>query len=132
MVVKTAHLIQEGDYQTKPQDSESEIKLAPKIFKEDCKIDWNQESKKVIDFIRGLSPYPAAWCEFENKTLKVFNAEIVDNKKYGQPGDFKSDGKSFLEVTTMDGKINILELQLEGKKRMLVKDFLMGYQIQSI
>ncbi|MEM9340871.1 MAG: methionyl-tRNA formyltransferase, partial [Bacteroidota bacterium] len=88
LVVQTAKAIQEGNYPQQPQEEVAELKSAPKIFKEDCKIDWHQSSKRLIDFIRGLSPYPAAWTSFNNKTLKIFDAEIAGD--FLEPGTFDS------------------------------------------
>lgn len=100
---------------------------APKIFRDTCRIDWNQPVKKVYDFIRGLSPYPAAWTTLDGKSVKIYEA----TKEMGdlQPGEVVTDGKSCLKVGTADGVLNVNVLQLEGKKRMPVADLLRGFKL---
>lgn len=126
LVVKSVDLISSGNYELKPQKESSSNKEAPKIFKETCQIDWSKTSKEVYDFIRGLSPYPASWTYFQDKTMKVFKTSI---SKDIIGNDFESDGKTYLKFKTADGSLSILELQLQGKKRMNVEDFLRGYRI---
>lgn len=113
-----------------PQEnvSTTEIKHAPKIFKEDCLIDWNKNTQDVYNKIRGLSPYPAAYTLLDNKVLKIYEVttELVITGK--TPGTFYTDGKSFLKFCTQDGYINLLSLQIEGKKRMHIEEFLRGYR----
>ncbi|MCK5700077.1 MAG: methionyl-tRNA formyltransferase [Cyclobacteriaceae bacterium] len=128
LVLKTVEQIRDNSFTLKVQKSD-DLKPAPKLFKEDCKIDWSQSSKKIYDFVRGLSPYPAAWAELDGKNYKIFEVEISDQKLDGDPGDFKSDGKKQLQVITGTGTINIKDLQLEGKKRMKIEDFLRGNKI---
>ncbi len=128
LVLKTVRAIEKGVYPQTPQNTNQELKSAPKIFKEDCKIDWQQPSENIRNFIRGLSPYPAAWSELHGKSVKIFavaNSSEGTNKPIGE---FYSDGKTFVRVNTKDGTLNITDLQLEGKKRMNVEDFLRGYQ----
>lgn len=100
---------------------------APKIFRDTCRIDWNQPVKKVYDFIRGLSPYPAAWTTLDGKSVKIYEA----SKEEGAlaPGEVTTDGKSWLKVGTADGVLNVKTLQLEGKKRMPVADLLRGFKL---
>ncbi len=134
-VVKTVDMILEGNVKTTPQEelaTEETLRPAPKIFKETCRIDWTAGVKKVYDFIRGLSPYPAAWTELvqgENKPvmLKVFETEKIFCEHQEAPGTILTDGKSYFRVASTDGYVNILSLQLAGKKRMLVGDFLRGF-----
>ena len=128
LVLQTVEQIRDNSFSLKVQESD-DMKPAPKLFKEDCKIDWSQSSKKIYDFVRGLSPYPAAWTELIGKNYKIFEVEISDQKLDGDPGDFKSDEKKQLQVKTGNGTINIKVLQLEGKKRMKVEDFLRGNKI---
>ncbi|WP_164108457.1 MULTISPECIES: methionyl-tRNA formyltransferase [Sphingobacterium] len=106
----------------------TEIKHAPKIFKDDCFIDWNKNTQDVYNKIRGLSPYPAAYTLLDNKVLKIYEVttEVVFTGK--PPGDFYTDSKSFLKFCTKDGYINLLSLQIEGKKRMSIEEFLRGYR----
>lgn len=109
-----------------------ELKEAPKIYKEFCQIDWNKSAKEINDFIRGLSPYPVSFsyletADEEKLLTKIYksNFEITDHKY--QSGKVISDGKTFIKVTTKDGYLRILELQLPGKKRLLTEDFLRGF-----
>lgn len=128
LVYKTVRAIESGDYPQIAQETDLDLKSAPKIFKEDCKIDWDKSSEEVRNFVRGLSPYPAAWSELEGKTMKVYQVEKSDTDIKKQPGEFESDGKTYLKVKVQDGTLDILDLQLEGKRRMPIEDFLRGYQ----
>ena len=124
-----------GEIESMPQPAEGEIELkhAPKIFKETCEINWNQPAKRIYDFIRGLSPYPGTWTnlkEVSNEDAKALVLKIFKTAKTDQPvhdpvGTIKMD-KSHLYVATADSWLEILELQMPGKKRMLIKDFLNG------
>ncbi len=131
LLCKTVATISKNDYQEKPQSAfdEKELKHAPKIFKEDCKIDWNNSNEKVYNLIRGLSPYPASFTTFLDKGLKIYKAEQEQTKPQIEPGEFLSDGKTFLKFATQDGFISVKEIQQEGKKKMLVEDFLRGIRI---
>lgn len=157
LVVETVDelITYDGKVNTIPQETFYEnpdtLHIAPKIFKETCRIDWNQPTVCVYNFIRGLSPYPAAWTELKSPQgectpLKIFQSEKLPGRLPGesserlsdassenlggslrlQPGTLRTDGKSYLDVATKDGFIRILSLQLAGKKRMSVKDFLNG------
>ncbi|MBR2163029.1 MAG: methionyl-tRNA formyltransferase [Bacteroidales bacterium] len=147
LVVNTVEAIIENNVELRVQRSfiqGSEIlKPAPKLTRELCHIDWNGRTKDIYNLIRGLSPYPAAFTELtkEDKVLqmKIFKTVKVTGDDYtamlasagmepAAPGTVISDGKSFLAVTTADGAISITELQLSGKKRMAVKDFLIGFR----
>lgn len=114
-------------------DSEKLLKAAPKIFKQDCRIQWSKPALSIHNLIRGLSPYPVAWTHFsfadELKVLKIYAAEIID-KTPENPGTIASDGKTYIHISAKDAWINILELQLEGKKRMKIEDFLRGNKFQ--
>lgn len=126
LVLKTVQMIAAGSVITTDQEERHDLKHAPKIFKENCKIDWNKEAQSVHNHIRGLSPYPAAWCEFHGKNMKVLRCEIID--KSIPAGTFESDGKSSIHVGTLTSALNLLEVQLEGKKRMKVDELLRGYR----
>jgi methionyl-tRNA formyltransferase len=113
---------------------------APKIFQETCAIDFNKTTAEIHNFIRGLSPFPTAWTTLDGLKLKIFKAVKEENAEnvppqykldFGaiQTGKFFTDGKNFLKITTQDGCINLLDVQLEGRKRMGVKDFLNGYRL---
>lgn len=105
-----------------------EIKHAPKIFKEDCIIDWNKPTEEVYNKIRGLSPYPAAYTLLDNKVLKIYEGTAEKGIVTQDFGKVHTDGKSFLKFSTRDGYINVLSLQIEGKKRMTTDEFLRGYR----
>lgn len=117
-----------------PQSTDGTAPLhpAPKIFKETCRINWNQPSKKVYDFIRGLSPYPCAWTEMKSldespaRTLKLYKARKTDVTSDKVPGTITAT-KGRLFISTSDGVLEILEMQLSGKRRMNVHDFLNGF-----
>ena len=147
LVVNTVEAIIENNVEFRPQKSfiqGSEIlRPAPKLTRELCHIDWRSSIKNIYNLIRGLSPYPAAFTELEKDgkitQLKIFKTTKVEGEEYAailaqcglaqaEPGTVLSDGKTFLAIATADGAISITELQLAGKKRMAVKDFLIGFR----
>ncbi len=103
------------------------LKHAPKIFTETCTIDWNKPVEEVYNLIRGLAPYPAAFTFLQGKKLKIYKAEKIPEQPAEQPGSFKTDNKTYLQFACTDGYIAVLELQLEGKKKMDTAAFLRGY-----
>ncbi len=109
------------------------IKQAPKILPEYCIIDWNNEPQKIHNLIRGLSPYPCARSVLMNEkksiSFKIYESQIETEKHLLQPGKIVSDGKSFLKIACKDGFIRILNLQIEGKKRLTTEEFLRGFNI---
>ncbi len=107
------------------------LKHAPKIFTETCRIDWNQPVKNVHDLIRGLSPFPGAFTFLDEKMLKIYKSEMIPGQPAIHPGDYDTDGKTFLRFACADGFINVRELQLQGKKKMSVQDFLRGYRFEN-
>lgn len=129
LVLKTVKAIEAGDYPILPQTTSEEIKHAPKIFKETCEINWNQPAKKVVDFVRGLSPYPGAWTVLNGKTYKILNCEptVISRPSTADIGQWTVD--SGLKIKASDGWVNVLEFQPEGKKRMQVEEFLRGNKI---
>ena len=132
LVTETVDNIITGTIKAIPQDQFKDVPLtpAPKIFRETCRIDWNQSTKHIYDFIRGLSPYPAAWTTLEGKSVKIYEAEKDVATPSGKPGAIVSDGKTNLKVATADGWLNIKTLQLEGKKKMPVTDLLRGLKLK--
>ncbi len=129
LVVKTVEAIEAGSYPQIPQDMSAELKSAPKIFKETCQIDWNWSAEKIHNFVRGLSPYPAAWTTLNDKTCKIYKTEIGEvADASATTGSFKTDGKTFLDFKSVDKWVKIKELQLEGKKRMGIEEFLRGFR----
>jgi len=131
LLLKTIQNIASGDVKETPQQVliESEIKHAPKIYTETCKLDWNHSCAQVNNLIRGLSPYPGAFTYLGDKKLKVFAAEKEITKPLVPAGMYETDNKSFLKYACQDGYLKITDLQLEGKKRMLVSEFLRGYRV---
>ncbi len=131
LVLKTVQMIGTGNYNTAPQPVLATLTPAPKLFKEICEINWNQPSGKVRNFIRGLSPYPAAWTKIGDKLCKIYFASLVTASapEDAAPGQYRTDGKSFLHFRTADGWLAVDELQLEGKKRMRTGEFLRGNKL---
>ena len=108
--------------------SPSPPRHAPKIFTETCEINWNNEVSEIYNLIRGLSPYPAAFTFLQGKKLKIFSAEKEINNEANEPGAIFTDHRSFLKFAAKDGFIYLKEIQLEGKKRMNITDFLRGWR----
>jgi methionyl-tRNA formyltransferase len=129
LVVRTVQAIQEANYPQEPQSEPGDIKAAPKIFRETCEIDWNRPANEIHNFVRGLSPYPAAWTTLNELSCKVFKTKPAESEGDAEPGVYHTDGKSFLHFRAADGWLAIEELQIEGKKRMAVGDFLRGYKL---
>ena len=130
LVLKTVKAIEVNNYPSVEQKEEEFLNLAPKIFQSDCEINWEQSAQQIKNFIRGLSPIPAAWSKLDDKTLKIYDAEIIEEKSQLPIGMFESDGKNYLRVNTKNGLVDITDLQIEGRKRMNIKDFLRGYKIK--
>lgn len=127
-VLQTVKEIEAGTVKATPQDMTGEYPHAPKIFREDCKIGWSQPLDKVYNHIRGLSPYPAAWTELDGKTLKIYSAKKEAANHNHPSGTIDTDGKTYLRFAVNGGYIHAEELQLEGKKRLGVKEFLLGWR----
>ena len=107
-----------------------QLRHAPKIFSETCEIDWQKGVDEVYNLIRGLSPYPAAFTFLNNKKLKIFSADKEVKSVEEQPGTLLTDNKYFLKFACDNGYISVNELQLEGKKKMQIEDFLRGWRNQ--
>ena len=131
LLVKTIKGIEAGTLQGKPQSAfgEGDLPHAPKIFTETCRINWDQPVQKIHDLIRGLSPFPGAFSKMDGKLLKIFRSEKELKAHDLAPGTIDTDGKSFLKIAGKDGFVLIKELQLEGKKKMQVEDFLRGNKV---
>lgn len=132
LILKSVKAIESGNYELKPQDDTIAIH-APKIFKDTCKINWNNDAKNVYNLIRGLSPYPAAYTEFNDAkgtiiSFKLFITELIQQNHAYTNGEVITDNKTFVKIAAQNGLINIKELQLQGKKRMGVEEFLRGYK----
>jgi len=130
VLVKTLKALCNGSLKEIKQSTveEKDLKSAPKIFTETCNIDFSKTVEEVYNLIRGLSPFPAAFTQLNEKMLKVFFAEkeIISHDK--TVGTFFTDGKNFLKFACSNGYIHFTDIQLEGKKRMLIEDFLRGYR----
>lgn len=136
LIVKTVDAIINDEVKPIPQKhiSISEIKTANKIFKDFCEINWKENNKTIFNFIRGLSPYPAAWTKISNKegktlSLKIFASDMIFEKHNFEVGNLFSDNRTHIKISTPEGYINIIDLQLQGKKRMPIKDLLNGFNI---
>lgn len=131
LVLRSLQLIENGTYTTNEQELLPGVKHAPKIFTEHCLINWNTTADQVHNLIRGLSPYPAAFTHLGGKVLKVYRSSKELKAVTASPGTMESDGKTFIKVAVQDGFVYLHELQLEGKKRMKVDEFLRGFPIQN-
>ncbi len=129
-VLKTVQSIEAGTVPRHAQD-DSQASHAPKIFHETCQINFDQKTTQVHNFVRGLSPFPAAWTTLDELELKVLRTEKEITVHEDRVGQLFSDGRSYLKYSTRDGYVKVLELQLQGRKRMGVKDFLNGYKIKA-
>ena len=137
LVTETVDLLLDGKTDAIPQEEfykdAAELRPAPKIFKDTCHIDWNQPVKKIYDFVRGLSPYPAAWTELISEdgkrlALKIYQAEKRPAEHNFPVGSIHTDHKSYIDVAVKDGFLRLRSLQLAGKKRMNITDFLNGFK----
>ena len=138
LVIETVDAILENRVKPIPQEEmaqPTELCPAPKIFKETCRINWSGNAKSTYDFIRGLSPYPAAWTELHNGeeapiAMKVFETEKIEKAvTAATPGTIETDGKTYLYVAVGNGFLSIKSLQLAGKKRLAIDEFLRGFKI---
>lgn len=128
LVLKTVKAIEAGSYPNLPQPESGALKHAPKIFKETCEINWKVTPLQLKNFVRGLSPYPAAWTTINGRNFKIFRVSEKSGAP-SEPGSLKTDNSTYLYVATADGWISIEELQAEGKKRMSIGDYLKGNKI---
>lgn len=137
LVTETVDAILDGTVKSIPQEDmavQGELRPAPKIFKETCRIEWAQPVKRVYDFVRGLSPYPSAWTNLvspqgESFVLKIFETEKTVVVHTLSPGTIQTDGKTYLHVAASDGFVDIRSLQLPGKKRLKTDELLRGFHI---
>jgi methionyl-tRNA formyltransferase len=129
LLVKTVKAIESGNYNEQPQVFSAELKHAPKIYKDFCRIDWNQPVQTVYNLIRGLSPYPTAFTFLNDKALKIFKASFETGRPEVPAGNYVTDGKSYLKFAAADGYLNLLDVQYEGKKRMTIGEFLRGMRL---
>jgi methionyl-tRNA formyltransferase len=138
LVLKTVKLIEDDKLKLVNQTDliTNELRYAPKIFKDDCRINWNKSGEKINNFIRGLSPYPSAWTIFkpnsETITIKIYSVNFIAENHNLKNGKIISDNKSYIKIAVANGNgfINLLELQMQGKKLLKVKDFLNGFKFE--
>lgn len=130
LVLRTVQAIESGNFPQIPQVIQGEQRLAPKIFKETCEINWNQSSVAVRNFVRGLSPYPAAWCTVGGKVFKILKVSEYAGPS-AAPGHLETDHKTYLRICTANGWISIEELQPEGKRRMTITEFFNGNKLET-
>ena len=132
LLLQTINELTEGTLEETTQDSEISISgtlhYAPKIFTETCEIRWDNSCRTIYNMIRGLSPYPSAFTFLNGKKLKVYRSEKEITHTENQPGKIETDRKTFLKFSCNDGYIHLKEIQLEGKKRMPIQDFLRGWR----
>jgi len=133
LLLETLNRLEKGTLKEMPQPSTfnhqpSTLQTAPKIFPETCQMNWDQPTDQIYNFIRGLSPYPTAFTFLDGKKLKVFLVEKEKTNTIEEPGKMSTDHKTILKFATTDGFIFLKEIQLEGKKKMGVEDFLRGWR----
>jgi methionyl-tRNA formyltransferase len=139
LVIETVDAILEDRVVSIPQEemiTDEPLRPAPKIFKETCRIDWGASTQRIYDFIRGLSPYPAAWTLLKiegqkEKNLKIYDSKPVFESHEYAVGEVVTDQKSFFRIATIDGFIEVNRLQVAGKKQMEITDFLRGFHSET-
>ena len=140
-VLRTVEAIVNGDVKAIAQDTmfatEQELRPAPKIFRDTCRIDWEKDVCAVYDFVRGMSPYPAAWLELADAEGKFVAVKVYEVVKEFSEHDFEigtllTDNKSYAKVAVKGGYISLVDVQLAGKKRMPIADLLRGFSIQGM
>lgn len=135
LVTLTVDKLASGDYTTTEQMhiDENTLRPAPKIFKDDCRIDWTKSTESIHNLVRGLSPYPAAWTplfkdDTECGSIKIFTTHFELSNTNATPGTIRTDGKSYISVACADGWLYLDDVQLAGKKRLATKDLLLGWR----
>ncbi|HEX5153157.1 MAG TPA: methionyl-tRNA formyltransferase [Parafilimonas sp.] len=140
LIVKTIEEIANGSIKERPQLTNHHsppipafdgtgIHHAPKLNTDICKINWNKTAAGIFNLVRGLSPYPTAFTYLDDKILKIYIAEKEITEHHNQIGSVHTDGKTFLKFACADGFIHCTDIQLQGKKRMNIQDFLRGYRL---
>ncbi|MCS6935680.1 MAG: methionyl-tRNA formyltransferase [Chitinophagales bacterium] len=125
LLLKTVNAIAAGDYPQIPQEHIKDIHHAPKIFTEDCRIDWRLPARCIYNHIRALNPHPGAFTTLQGKIFKILRAQVEENL-HGPPGTIATDGKTYLTVYCGEGALKILECQPEGKRLMTIAEYLRG------
>lgn len=139
LLLRTVRAIENGEYPLVDQSNllqGREAIHAPKIFKEDMRIDWNRPLDVIYNHIRGLSPYPAAWTEIRNcstgivTALKIFKTEKIRCSHDKMTGSVETNGRTTFDIYVPEGMVRIIELQLSGKKKMKTEEFLRGFRLE--
>lgn len=130
LVLTTVRYIEKGDVTPQQQDTHGVLKAAPKIFREDCEIDWKKDGESIINFIRGMAPYPGAWTTLEGKIFKIYKGSLESVAEDKSPGSITTDNKRELVIHTADGAVRVEEVQMEGKKRMTTEELLRGFNFE--
>ena len=139
VLVETVKGLADGTLKETPQEQVSkntpgdpvEFKHAPKIYTETCQVDWNKSVAEIFNLVRGLAPFPAAFTTLQNKKLKIYSSAKELTKPSIAPGAFETDHRSFLKFACEDGYLHLRDIQLEGKKRMMIEDFLRGFRFNN-
>ena len=127
LVLRTVHALAQGTYELTPQETVAELKEAPKLQRDTCQIDWHQPAETIRNFVRGLSPYPAAWTMLGGKQYKLFRVTRTDvSSEALNPGEYVTDNKTYLHIQTQDTLLAVDDLQPEGKRRLTIDEFLRG------
>jgi methionyl-tRNA formyltransferase len=133
LLVKTIKGIAAGNIQEQPQTfiEDSALKHAPKLFTETCTINWNNTCDSIHNLVRGLSPFPGALTKLNDKILKIYSCTKEYTTPSETPGSWSTDNKTYLKFACADGYVHVVDMQLEGKKRMMIQDFLRGFRVGS-
>ncbi len=129
LILNTVRLIEKGNYTPKPQNTDQELKPAPKIFKETCQIDWNKSEEEIYNFVRGLSPYPCAWTSLNGKNYKIIAVKKTNDTSASHEIGSTSQEANHVYVQCKNGQLELIEIQAEGKKRMKTEDYIRGNKI---
>lgn len=130
LVLQTVRAIEAGNYPVVEQLPAGDLKAAPKIFKETCAVNWSHTSHQIRNFVRGLSPYPAAWTRIREKVYKIYRVEVLSASAGNRDHEWETDNKTYLRLRTDDGWIGITDLQPEGRKRMSIQEFFRGNRLE--
>ena len=131
LLVRTIEGLAANNLTATPQENPADLRHAPKIFTETAHIDWTKPTTEIYNLIRGLSPFPTAFTQLDGKLLKIYQSiPAIEPHPALPPGHVDTDQKSYLQFATADGFIRVIELQLEGKKKMKIEDFLRGYKLR--
>jgi len=131
LVLKTVQIIEKNNYRLTRQDLSAELPKAPKLFKEHCQINWDHRAAEIVNFVRGLNPFPTAWTTVGGITYKIYLVEAIDESgmQENEVGTYNTDGSSYLHFKLKDGAVSVKELQAPGKRKMSIEEFLRGNKL---